>query len=139
MNKVRAILRSERGDITSLSVTIGILVALMLLIVLIEAFGYGRTHNKLQLASNDTLDLMKAQNGFDAKLRSQFYDFAELQGLERSKVTVNATTGPVQRGQIVEIHAKTQYTFVALRPLGQEITMDVNVSLSGLASTFLRN
>lgn len=113
MNKAGIILKNERGDITGTSVLIIMAVIIILSFALVDIFGYLRTHDKLSSATDDTLDLAQAQNGFDAQLRNQFYDLAEKFGLERSKIQVQGTPGPVQRGEIIEIRAHTTYTCVA--------------------------
>ncbi|GAC42084.1 DUF4320 family protein [Paenibacillus popilliae] len=139
MNKALNIIKNERGDILGLGTFLGLLVATIIIFAAIEFYGMIVTYDKLKLAGEDTLELMKAQNGFNGDLGNKFYNIVEKLGLDRTKVEVTGTIGPVQRGEIIELHASTPYSFIAFRPFGQELTSDIKINLSGLARTYLRD
>lgn len=104
----------------------------------IDLFGYMNTKSKLNTAVNETLEIVKSDNGFDQSTHAFFMNFASKLGLNVSQLEVNGTSKIVQRGMPVEVFAKTVYEVRALRPFGHIITMDVSASASGLAQTFIR-
>lgn len=133
----KKILSSEKGE--------GVITALYTMFILfiifflgIDIAGYTSTAWKLRNACNETLTLMKMENGFDSNTEQIFAKHIDTLGLDSSTVNVNGTSKYVQRGDTVTIHASTIYALKTLRPLGHELTFDINVEMSGLAHDFIR-
>ncbi|MFY9174252.1 MAG: DUF4320 family protein [Peptococcia bacterium] len=123
----------------------GIMTALYTMMILaviffigIDVAGYTGTVWKLRNACNETLTLMKMENGFDSNTAYVFYNFLRNQGLDPSRVNVTGTPKTVQRGDIVTITANTQYDLRALRPLNQLLSFEVRVQMAGMAQDFVR-
>lgn len=114
------------------------LILTMIFFIGIDIAGYTGTMWKLRNACNETLTLMKMENGFDSNTVTTFYDFLRKQGLDTSRVTVTGTPKTVQRGDLITISARTPYELRALRPFNQVLSFEVRVEMSGLAQDFVR-
>ena len=134
---LRKMLREEKGEgiITALYT---MLLLTMVFFIGIDIFGYTGTVWKLRNACNETLTLMKIENGFDSSTERVFFGFLHKQGLDTSQVEVSGTGKLVQRGDLVTISAATPYVLRSLRPFGQELKFSVKVQMSGLAQDFVR-
>ena len=123
----------------------GIISALYTMLILtivffigIDIAGYTAATWKLRNACTETLALMKIENGYDSNTESLFYDFLHSQGMDSSGVKVNGTSKHVQRGERVTMKAQAPYQLRSLRPLNQELSLDITVEMSGLAQEFIR-
>lgn len=114
------------------------LILTMIFFIGIDVAGYTGTMWKLRNACNETLALMKMENGFDSGTASVFYNFLLNQGLDISRVKVNGTPKTVQRGEMITITASIPYDLRALRPINKQISFEVRVEMSGLAQEFIR-
>jgi hypothetical protein len=135
--RYKFLLRDRRGN----AVITGLYTALILTVcfcVGIDVAGYGALAWKLRNACTETLALIKIENGFDASIHQKFAEFLNIQDVDPGGVTVEGTPKHVQRGDIVEIHAETVYSLKALRPLGHELNVPVQVTLRGLAQDYIR-
>lgn len=140
MNKALSIIKNERGDILGLGTFVGIFFAVIILFAAIDVYGMIVTYDKLKLAGEDTLELMKAKNVLDKNLEKRFYELVKKLELKEDKVKIGSDTtrNVVQRGEIVEFHASTTYDFIAINPFGKQISSELKIKLSGLARTYVR-
>lgn len=131
-------MRNERGEGNVIAVPFLVLIIAILLYIGVDVYGYIRTIQKVNSVCTETLEIMKAENGFDNTTRQFFDDLAIKHGLDPSIIQIQATPKLVQRGMVVEITARTTYAVHAFRPFGREITQDVRGHAVGLAQTFIR-
>ncbi|MCR4443456.1 MAG: DUF4320 family protein [Peptococcaceae bacterium] len=131
------VMQAERGE--------GILTALYTLLLLtivlfvgIDIAGYTAAAWKLRNACSETLTLMKIENGLSSEIESAFYEYATVQGLDATLVSVTGTPQKVQRGDIVVIKASMPYCLSSLRPFGQQLVFNINVEMWGMAQDFIR-
>lgn len=115
-----------------------ILILLIVFSVGIDTAGYIGSKWKLNNVCSETLQYMKAENGFDSGTATVFRALATSQGLDASRITVSGTPKTVQRGDTITIYASMPYTLRALRPLGKELNVTIRTEMSGLAQEFIR-
>jgi len=139
MNRLglRAIFQGQAGE-GILTGLYSMLLATMIFFIGIDIAGYTATVWKMRNACTETLTLMKVENGFDSNTKQLFYELVQKQGLDSSRVEVSGTAKSVQRGEQVTLRATAPYILRALRPIGQELSFQVKVEITGLAQDFLR-
>ncbi|MNN40785.1 hypothetical protein D3C81_1548710 [compost metagenome] len=115
-----------------------LLVASIILYCSVDIYGFMMQKQKLGIAANELMEIMKSENGYDEVNRSQFDELVRSQGLDPAKITVQATPKLVQRGATLELNVSMDYTFIGLKPLGHEITIPNTFRTTGLAHTYLR-
>jgi hypothetical protein len=124
------------ADILMLLYSIPIIIIIMYLSI--DMYGYMSTKQKIQLAVNETLEVVKAENGFTNETKLIFDEFASKLGLNPSKIQVTGTAALVQRGTPVEVLATTIYEARGLKPLGKTLVFNIKVNANGLVSTQIR-
>jgi hypothetical protein len=139
MKRLLLVLRSKKGE--GISITIPILTLLLAIFIYfgIDVYGYLSTAQKVRSVASETLEIMKADNGFSFDTKQYFDSLARDYGLDPSQMTVTATPQRVQRGATVSITVKTTYKVLSLKPFGKQVTADIDVFESGLAHTFFRS
>lgn len=138
LKRLIAPLSNQRGAIGSIQTIFFIFVASIFLYIGIDVYGYVSLQQKLTLANNELLEIIKAENGYDASNRTQYDDLLRKIGVDPSKVTLTATPKLVQRGESVEIESSIVYECIGLKPLGQTVRVPITVKVNGLAHTFFR-
>ena len=133
------IFNTEKGS-SWLSGLFTLLILTMVFLLGIEIACYFITYGKLRVAANETMALMKLENGFDSSIEQYFYDFLKIQGLDplQAQVKVKGTPTRVQRGEILTLKTEMPYQFRALRPMGREYQLTLRVTVFGLAQEFIR-
>ncbi|NHN34884.1 DUF4320 family protein [Paenibacillus sp. S3N08] len=129
---------NQRGESQSIFIPFLVLILAIFIYIGVDVYGYIMTKQYLKDTVNETLDIAKAENGFDSSTRASFDDLASKYGLNPNNITIQATPKTVQRGSSIEIRAHTTYEVHALRPFGQTITMPVDVYRTGFALTYIR-
>jgi len=130
---------NQRGDVNSLGVLFSVFVIVIFIFAGIEIEGFRSTHHKLSQAADETLEIMKAEGGFDSTTREFFLEYCRKKGLDVSTISIEATPKLVQRGGDLVVKASTVYVFKAFKPLGMgEITWSVNAEVEGLSRTYFR-
>lgn len=114
------------------------LISLTLALLAVSITEYIILRSNLRTASNETLQVMKVENGADAGTRQRFNQLLKNMKLDPSKVTFEATPKTVQRGDVVEITASREYHVFALKAIGVDYTVTIKVHVSGLAHRYLR-
>ncbi|MDD4048610.1 MAG: hypothetical protein PHI90_07315, partial [Clostridia bacterium] len=95
--------------------------------------------NNLKQAVDETIILMKADNGYDDTVTRQYFDNIVLKlGLDTTKITLSGTPKIVQRGELMELKASTAYEVKGLRPFNHNITLNIIVHSEGLAHAKVR-
>lgn len=105
----------------------------------IDIAGYTSTSWKLRNACSETLTLMKIENGFDSNTERIFLNYAEIQGLDTSSISVKGTQKTTQRGDVVTINADIPYVIRSLRPFNNELSVNISVEMWGLAQEYIKN
>lgn len=140
MRKWMQPLRNQRGAIASTVTTMfSILVASILIYCCIDVYGYISLRQKVVIAVNEEMEVMKAENGFSQVNRQSFDRLLRGQGIDPSKVTITeATPKTVQRGETLVFKAHMDYDIIALKPLGKSLHVPINVQTVGLAHKYIR-
>jgi Flp pilus assembly protein TadG len=138
MTHLKKLLGNQQGEAGMLSFMYIFLMLLIFAYLGIDIYGYMVTKQNLTLAVNETLEIVKAENGYDHTTKQSFDDFIIKLGLDPSKVTVTATNKTVQRGTPVEVVASTKYEAKGLKPFGNTLNLDIEVKANGLAHAFIR-
>jgi len=107
-------------------------------VLYVDLYGYFYTKNNLKQAVDETLTLVKFENGYDAGTENYFRNIASKLGLDAGKVNLQGTPKTVQRGDPVELIASTDYEVRGLRPLNHPITVQITVRTHGLAHSKIR-
>ncbi|RAI89603.1 uncharacterized protein DUF4320 [Paenibacillus pabuli] len=131
-------LRNNRGAVGSIPLMFFVMVASVFLYLGIDVYGYISQQQKLTIASNELLEVIKAENGFDAVNREQFDRLLQKTGIDPAKVTLTATSKRVDRGDPVTVEASMVYECIGLKPLGKTVKLSIRVEANGLAHTFFR-
>lgn len=135
--KLHALIKGQRGD-GVISVLFIILIVLILSLIAVSIYQYSAIRGNLQTATNETLQIVKVENGADETTRAKFNGLLEKMGMDPSKVTFNATPKTVQRGDPVEVTASYDYNVFALKAIGVNFTVKIQVKSTGLAHKFVR-
>ncbi|MCE3203480.1 DUF4320 family protein [Paenibacillus sonchi] len=138
LRRMRSVLSNNRGEGHAIAILFFLLIASIMLYCAVDVYGYMTQKQKLTIAANELMEIIKSENGYDATNRSQFDYLALSQGLNPAAISVEATPKLVQRGATIELNVSMNYRFIGLKPLGQEITIPIKVHTSGLAHTYLR-
>ena len=131
-------LRNNQGAVGSIPLMFFVMVASVFLYLGIDVYGYISQQQKLTIASNELLEVIKAENGFDAVNREQFDRLLQKTGIDPAKVTLTATPKLVARGETVVVEASMVYECIGLKPLGETVKLPIRVQANGLAHTFFR-
>lgn len=137
-NKVILFLRSDKGD-GIITFPFIIFISMILFAVSISIFEYTSIKGNLKTAANETLQIVKVENGADNNTKVMFNGLLTKMGLDSSKVTFYATPkGGVQRGDQVEVKASREYNVFALKAIGVDYSVTIEVQATGLAHKFIR-
>lgn len=131
-------LRNNRGAVGSIPLMFFMLVAAIFLYLGIDLYGYIVQQQKLTVATNELLEVVKAENGYDSVNREQFNRLIQKSGIDPARVTLTATPKLVERGNTVEVEASMEYECIGLKPLGKTVKLPIRVKQDGLARTFFR-
>jgi hypothetical protein len=136
-NRLQRFWKESRGN-GIVSIPIGILIALILLLLVVSVAEYVILRSNIRTAANETLQIVKLENGADSSTRQRFDQLLKKMSIDPSKVTFEATPKTVQRGEVVEITATREYNVFALKAIGVDYTVTIKVYVSGLAHRYLR-
>ncbi|SEL30608.1 DUF4320 family protein [Paenibacillus sp. OK003] len=131
-------LRNNIGAVSSIPLMFFVMIASVFLYLGIDAYGYISQQQKLTIASNELLEVIKAENGFDPVNREQFDRLLQKTGIDPAKVTLTATPKLVARGDTVVVESSMVYECIGLKPLGKTVKLPIRVQANGLAHTFFR-
>ncbi|CAN7767106.1 DUF4320 family protein [Paenibacillus sp. LjRoot153] len=139
MKKILYVLRSIKGE--GMTITIPILILLFAVFTYfgLDVYGYMSTKQKIRSVASETLEIMKADNGYSYETEQYFEELARDYGLDPSQMIVTATPQRVQRGATVSITIQTTYKVLSLKPFGKQVTAEIDVFQSGLAHTYFRS
>ncbi|HHZ17573.1 MAG TPA: DUF4320 family protein [Peptococcaceae bacterium] len=128
----------QRGLSETMVVVYSLFLFMIFAVLYVDLYGYFYTKNNLKQAVDETLTLMKLENGFDRQTETFFADIAQSLGIDASKVTLNGTPKTVQRGETVELTARYRYEVKGLKPFGRELQPEIEVRSEGLAHNKIR-
>lgn len=136
-HKIHHFLKGEKGEgfIAFLFIA---LICMIFAVIAINVIQYNMIKTNMKTAANETLQLMKVENGADITTREKFNDLLEKMGSDPDVITFTATPKLVQRGDIVEITATREYNVWALKAIGINYNITIKVHVSGLAHKFIR-
>jgi len=137
-HRLKRFLMDERGVGAIPPLFLFLLIACILLYIAIDIYGYSIQKQKLLVAANEIIEIVKAENGFDAQTQNQFDALVQKLGLDPAKITVYGTPKLVQRGSPVEVVARMEYETIGLKPLGKSLSVPIEVTVQGLARTYIR-
>ncbi|MDF9841933.1 MULTISPECIES: DUF4320 family protein [unclassified Paenibacillus] len=129
--------RSERGD-GIISIFFLLLIVLIISLITVSIIQYVMIRSNLRTAANEVLQVMKVENGADQATRTRFDGLLQSMGMNPAKVFFTATPKPVQRGDLLEVTAIREYNVFALKAVGVNYTVPIQVHVSGLAHKFYR-
>lgn len=130
--------RGERGDgvIPFLFIT---LIALILMLISVSIYQAYTIRGNLQTACNETLQLMKVDNGADSKTKDRFDTLLTKMGMNPKQIDYDATPkGDLNRGDSVEISASTNYKVFALKAVGMNVEVPITAKAIGFAHKYIR-
>ncbi|KHF32066.1 hypothetical protein CM49_05734 [Paenibacillus sp. P1XP2] len=81
-------LRNNRGAVGSIPLMFFTLVAAIFLYLGIDLYGYIVQQQKLTVATNELLEVIKAENGYDSANREQFNRLIQKSGIDPARVTL---------------------------------------------------
>jgi hypothetical protein len=140
--RIRKIFSRWKEDQRGFSETMLIIYSLFFLMIFavlyVDLYGYFYTKNNLKQAVDETLTLMKFENGFDHRTQEYFTNIAGKLGLDASKIKLAGTPKTVQRGVPVELTAELAYEVKGLKPLNKSIMVEIVVRAEGLAHNKIR-
>lgn len=137
-NIFRKIKRDQQGFSETMLIVYALLIFMIFAVMYVDLYGYFYTKDNLKQAVDETLTLMKFENGFDQGTISYFNTMASKLGLNASAITLNGTPKTVQRGDIVELTASLDYEVKGLKPLNYPIKINITVRAEGLAHNKIR-
>ncbi len=129
--------RSERGD-GIISIFFLLLIVLIISLITVSIIQYVMIRSNLRTAANEVLQVMKVENGADQATRARLDGLLQSMGMNPAKVSFTATPKPVQRGDLLEVTAIREYNVFALKAVGVNYTVPIQVHVSGLAHKFYR-
>ncbi len=138
MRLLKKYLKNEKGSGALITFLFSFFFICIIAYVGIDIGRYVFMKMDLRLAVNETLEITKAQNGFDPAAESAFYDLVDKLGRDSSQSTVNGTSKLVQRGTPVVVIGTLEYETFALKPFGKTIKLTIREEAHGLASTYVR-
>lgn len=138
MNSLRTTLKEQRGFVESPVLLFSLFLSLVFIYLVTDIYGYIETKQKLKRALSETLTIVKAENGYDDSTRIVFDRIAAKLALPTATITVSGTPKTVQRGDLIELKANTEYVVKGLKPLDYQLTVPIDISVSGLAHTKIR-
>lgn len=136
--KIKLFVASERGD--SIPWVLFILLLVLLFAVgAVDIYGYQMTKSNLKTTVNESLQVMKIENGAGDTFRKRFDELLKINGIDPSRVKVQATPQMVQRGDKVEITATIDdYEILILKAINVPTKTQIRVHASGLAHKYIR-
>lgn len=137
MKRLHFFIRNERGA-AFMGLLFSCLVAMILALVAVSIIQYSLVKDSLKTAANETLQIMKVENGADSTTKERFYELLRDMNMNPTKVTFTATPKTVQRGDKVEITAVRELEVLGLKAIGVEYSVPVRVHVSGLAHKYIR-
>lgn len=136
-DKLNQFIKSDEGDgfITFLFIA---LICMIFAVIAVNVIQYNMIKSNMKTAANETLQIMKVENGADITTKEKFDDLLRKMGSDPAAVTFTATPKQVQRGDFVEITATREYNVFALKAIGVNYNITITVHVSGLAHKFIR-
>jgi hypothetical protein len=129
---------NQRGFSETTVIIYSLFLFMIFAVLYVDLYGYFYTKNNLKQAVDETLTLIKFENGFDDSTKSYFHNIAAKLGLDASKIDLQGTPKTVQRGEPVELIASIAYEVRGLRPLNYPLTVQIVVRSQGLAHSKIR-
>lgn len=136
-NILKRFIKGESGELT-LTLIFSVLIAFILIGCGVTATQYSIVKSNLKNGANETLQVMKLENGADATTHRIFNDFMRSYGMDPNHITFVATPKTVQRGDSVQIDVSTPYKLWILKIIGYDQTVTITAHASGLAHKFIR-
>ena len=137
MKRLHFFMRSERGD-----AFIGLLFAFLFMMIIallaVSIIQHNLIKVNLKTAANETLQIMKVENGADVKTKQRFDELLRDMNMNPTKVSFSATPKTTQRGDKIEITAVQEIEVIGLKAIGIEYIFPVRVHVSGLAHKYIR-
>jgi hypothetical protein len=130
--------KNQRGFSETTVIVYSLLVFMIFAVLYVDLYGYFYMKNNLKQAVDETLTLVKFENGFDDRTINYFENIAAKLGFDASKINLQGTPKTVQRGEPVELVASIDYEVRGLRPLNYPITVQIVVRSHGLAHSKIR-
>jgi hypothetical protein len=134
----RRIKNDEHGFSETMLIVYSLLIFMIFAVIYVDLYGYFYTKNNLKQAVDETLTLMKFENGFDRETINYFNTMAAKLGLNAGEITLKGTPKKVQRGDLVELTASLDYEVKGLKPLNYPININITVHAEGLAHDKIR-
>ncbi|ARR10741.1 hypothetical protein AR543_p0133 (plasmid) [Paenibacillus bovis] len=134
---LKRFINDESGELITTFI-ISVFISLILLGCGVTGMQYSIIKSNLKNGANETLQVMKLENGADTKTHQIFNDFMRSYGMDPTKITFTATPKMVQRGDRVEITVSTPYKLWILKVLGYDQEVTITAQASGLAHKFIR-
>lgn len=135
--RLKRFLKSENGD-GIVAILVSIFIALFLALIAVTIMQYTMIKTNLKTAANETLQIVKVENGADTTTKAKFDALLEKMGMNPSLVEYSATPKLVQRGDEVQVTAIQQYNVFALKVIGVDYTVPIKVQVVGLAHKYIR-
>ncbi|WP_338709188.1 DUF4320 family protein [Paenibacillus amylolyticus] len=138
IKKLKQFKRSERGD-GWLWLLFSILIFTILGLISVSIVNYQMTKSNVKTAANETLQIMKVENGSTEATRQRFNTLLTKMGIDPARVEFEATPQMVQRGDALEITARVkEYEIIGLKAIGVNYKTSIEVHSSGLAHKYIR-
>jgi len=136
--KLRKFIGSQEGD-AMIWVLFALLLALIMAVGFVDVYGYQMKKSNLKTTVNESLQLMKVENGAGDTFKKRFDELLKLNGIDPASVKVQATPQMVQRGDKVEITATIDdYDILMLKAIKVPTKTPIRVHASGLAHKYIR-
>jgi hypothetical protein len=128
----------QRGFSETTVIIYSLFLFMIFAVLYVDLYGYFYTKNNLKQAVDETLTLVKFENGFDENTKNYFHNIAAKLGLDARNINLQGTPKTVQRGEPVELTASIAYEVRGLRPLNYPLTVRIVVRSQGLAHSKIR-
>lgn len=135
--EMKNLIKREDGD-SHVSILFYSLIVTFFVMFGLSIWQYTEAKGIINSAANEVLQVMKVQNGANAQTRQQFNDLLVRAGMDPSKVTFQATSQTVQRGDVLEIKASRTVDIYGAKILGLTFSLPINVKVTGLAHKLIR-
>lgn len=116
-----------------------LLVLSIILMIGIEILSFGMTGWKVYTAGSEIMELMKAENRLTASMKREFVSMTNELNLSYCNLSVSGTEKLMQRGDILNLYITGEYPINSLSVLGQNFYIPINVHITGLAHSYIRN
>jgi Flp pilus assembly protein TadG len=129
---LKTYLKNNRGvSLIQLALVLPILLAIL---TAVFEFGVANSYwNTLNDIKATTIRAMAKNGGMNNTILFFVQEQLQGSGMDPGKATINATWGPIQRNDKVEIEITYPYRFILFNPGGSNIGFDINLNAKGVA------